>query len=100
MALSIYDYLTEKDITNNLNIVGTGTIDEEGNVGEIGGVKYKIKAAAKNKADVFFVPKGNYEEAINVKNANNLDIKIISISNITEAINYLMRTNMLNYMHL
>lgn len=89
MALSIYDYLTEEDLTNNLKIVGTGTIDEEGNVGEIGGVKYKIKAAAKNDTDIFFVPKENYEEAMEVKNTNNLDIKLISISNITDAINYL-----------
>ena len=89
MALSIYDYLTEEDLTNNLKIVGTGTIDEEGNVGEIGGVKYKIKAAVKNDTDIFFVPKDNYEEAMEVKNTNNLDIKLISISNITDAINYL-----------
>lgn len=89
MALSIYDYLTEKDLTNNLKIVGTGTIDEEGNVGEIGGVEYKIKAAVKNDTDIFFVPKDNYEEAMEVKNTNNLDIKLISISNITDAINYL-----------
>lgn len=89
MALSIYDYLTEEDLTNNLKIVGTGTIDEEGNVGEIGGVKYKIKAAVKNDTDIFFVPKDNYEEAMEVKNNNNLDIKLISVSNITDAINYL-----------
>ena len=89
MALSIYDYLTEEDLTNNLKIVGTGTIDEEGNVGEIGGVEYKIKAAVKNDTDIFFVPKDNYEEAMEVKNTNNLDIKLISISNITDAINYL-----------
>lgn len=89
MALSIYNYLTEEDITNGLKIVGTGTIDEDGNVGSIGGVEYKIKAAYKEKADLFFVPLDNYEEAKKVVIEDNLDIKLISISTIDEAINYL-----------
>lgn len=89
MALSIYNYLTEEDITKGLKIVGTGTIDEAGNVGAIGGVGYKLKAAVKNKADLFFVPSDNYKEALNVKNENNLNINLISISNIDDAIDYL-----------
>ena len=63
MSLSIYDLLTEDDLTKGLKIVGTGTIDEFGNVGVIGGVSHKIKAAVKEKADIFFVPTENYEEA-------------------------------------
>ena len=89
MALSIYDYLTLDDLTNNKKIVGTGTIDEEGNVGAIGGVEYKLKAAVKSKADIFFVPIDNYIEALKVKNENNLSIDLVSVSNITDAINYL-----------
>ena len=57
-ALLIYDYLTEEDITKGRTIVGTGTIDENGNVGSIGGVKYKLKGAVKNKAEIFLVPNG------------------------------------------
>ncbi len=89
MALSIYNYLTPKDLTNNFKIVGTGTIDEDGKVGAIGGVEYKIKAAVKNKADIFFVPIDNYEEATDVKNKNNLNINLVSVSNINDAIKYL-----------
>ena len=48
--LAIYKELIEEDITHGLKIVGTGTIDELGNVGEIDGVKYKILGAVKNKA--------------------------------------------------
>ena len=55
MSLAIYSKLVE-DLTDGRKIVGTGTIDSNGNVGEIGGVKYKIMGAVKNKADVFFVP--------------------------------------------
>lgn len=89
MALAIYNYLTEEDITNGLNIVGTGTIDMNGNVGVIGGVGYKIKAAVKRKADIFFVPEDNYEEALEVVNENKYDIKLVMVKNIDDAINYL-----------
>ena len=93
MALSIYNYLIEEDITKGLKIVGTGTIDEFGNVGSIGGVEYKMKAAVKNKADLFFVPFDNYEEALKAKEENDLDIKLISIKHIDDAINYLNNLN-------
>ena len=68
-TLSIYSKLLDYDITGGKKISGTGTIDEEGNVGEIDGVKYKLKGAVKEKADVFFTPSGdNYKEAIKIKN--------------------------------
>ena len=89
MALSIYNYLTEKDITNGLKIVGTGTIDEYGNVGSIGGVKYKVLAANKENADIFFVPSDNYEEANDVVLDKKLDIKLIEVKTIDDAIKYL-----------
>lgn len=89
MALSIYDSLTKEDITNGLNIVGTGTIDADGNVGEIDGVKYKLLAASKKKADIFFVPPENYKEAMKVKNKRNLDITVVEVKTLRDAINYL-----------
>ena len=89
MSLSIYDYLTEEDLTKGLKIVGTGTIDESGNVGIIGGIKYKIKAAVKKEADLFFVPTDNYEEALEVVNKENLDITLVEVKHIDDAINYL-----------
>ena len=89
-ALTIYSYLTNTDLTNGKKIVGTGTIDKEGNVGPIGGVKYKLIGAVKNKADIFLVPNGdNYEEAIKIKKEKNYDIKIIGISTLKQAINEL-----------
>ena len=90
-ALAIYNYLTEEDITGGKTIVGTGTIDINGNVGQIGGVKYKLKGAVKNKAEIFIVPNGeNYEEAIKLKKENNYKIDIIGVSTIDDALNYLM----------
>lgn len=89
-ALTVYSYLTDKDLAKGRTVVGTGTIDAYGNVGEIGGVKYKLIGAVKNKADIFLVPNGeNYEEAIKVKQEKNYDIKIVGISTLKEAINEL-----------
>ncbi len=89
MALSIYNYLTPDDITNGLKIVGTGTIDEYGNVGEIGGIEYKIKAAVKEDSDIFFAPTENFEEAKKVVLEDDLDIELVEVSHIDDAIKYL-----------
>lgn len=90
MALSIYNYLTEEDITHGYDIVGTGTIDESGNVGSIGGVEYKLRGVVKAKKKIFLVPSGeNYEDAMELKEKENYDIEIIPISTFDEALEYL-----------
>lgn len=93
MSLAIYDYLISEDLTNGLKIVGTGTIDELGNVGVIGGIKHKIKAAVKEKADIFFVPTENYEEAKLTVLEENLNIELVEVKHIDDAINYLKSIN-------
>jgi len=62
-TLTVLDVLTEGDLTGGANIVVTGTIDREGNVGPIGGVKQKAHAAKASDADVFIVPEQNLEAA-------------------------------------
>ena len=90
MALSIYNKLTKQDITKGFTIVGTGTIDEEGNIGTIGGVKYKLKNAEAKKADLFLVPKGdNYKEAMKIKEEKNYKIKIVPVETFDDIVNYL-----------
>lgn len=85
-TLAIYNKLVKEDITKSLKIAGTGTIEEDGSIGEIGGVKYKLLGAVKDGADIFLVPKGdNYSECIKLKKKKNLKIKIIGVSNIEEA---------------
>lgn len=86
LSLAYYNALVKEDITNGKKICGTGTISLDGTVGEIGGVKYKLAGAEKNKCDVFLVPSDNYQEAINVKKDNNYKIKIIKSSNFNQVI--------------
>lgn len=89
-TLDLYNKLTKKDITKSLDIAATGTIEYDGTIGAIGGVKYKLMGAAHDKMDIFLVPAGeNYEEALKVKKDKKLKIKIISIENIEDAINVL-----------
>lgn len=87
LALEIYNNLIDEDISKNRKIAGTGTIDEYGNVGQISGVKFKLKGAYKEGADVFLAPIGeNYDEAIKVANEEKINIKIIGVSTLQDAI--------------
>ena len=87
VTLEIYNRLVKEDITNSLKVAGTGTVDDNGNVGAIGGVRYKLIGAEAGDADVFLVPDGeNYEEAIMVKKEKNLDIEVISVKTVSDAI--------------
>ncbi|MBR5369820.1 MAG: hypothetical protein IK137_00790 [Bacilli bacterium] len=88
-ALEIYNQLVKNDLTKGKKIAGTGTIEKDGTIGEIGGVEYKILGAAQAKMDIFLVPDGNYKDAIKYKKKHNLKIKIVKVSNIEEAINKL-----------
>lgn len=90
MTLAIYNALTEEDITGGKKIVGTGTIDSDGSVGEIDGVEYKLKAAVKESADIFLVPNGdNYKDATALSEKENYDIEIIGVDTFDEALAYL-----------
>ena len=91
LSLAIYNALVEDDITKGRIIVGTGTIDIDGNVGAIDGVKYKILGAVKNDANLFLCPMDNYEEAMKIKDKFDLDIEIYGVNTIDEALNYLLK---------
>ncbi len=89
-TLAIYDALIEEDLTHGLKIAGTGTIEIDGSVGEIAGIKYKLSGAEKGGAAVFLVPSGsNYEEAVKIKKERNYKIEIVEIKTFDDAINYL-----------
>ena len=90
LTLTLYSHLNEIDLTNGKTIVGTGTIDINGNVGEISGIKYKLIGAVNKKADVFLVPAGdNYEEAKKVKEEKGYDIDLVPVETFEEALKYL-----------
>ena len=63
MALNVYNNLIPEDITNSKIIAGTGTIEIDGSVGPVGGIKQKIIAAKRAGAQLILVPVANFEEA-------------------------------------
>jgi Lon-like protease len=63
-ALGIYDKLTPGDLTGGKFIAGTGTIDDSGKVGPIGGIQMKIIGARRAGATVFLTPRENCGEAL------------------------------------
>lgn len=92
IALNIYNSLISEDITKGRKIAGTGTIEVDGTVGAIDGVKYKLIGAVNNGMEIVLVPKENYEEAMKVKEEYNFDIEIVSVNTFDDALNYLQNS--------
>jgi PDZ domain-containing protein len=63
-ALGIIDRLTPGDMTGGLHVAGSGTIQESGEVGPIGGVVQKLFGAKKAGATVFLAAAGNCPEIV------------------------------------
>ena len=93
LALAMYNSMVEEDITKGMKIAGTGTIELDGSVGEISGVKYKLKGAVKNKVDLFIVPEENYQEAEQVIQENGFNIKLLRASTFEQVLNDLRAMN-------
>ena len=83
MALNVYNLLTENDITAGNKIAGTGTIEIDGSVGPVGGVKQKVIAAKRANASLILVPTANFLEA-NIYSDENTSI--IAVDTFEEAL--------------
>ena len=89
-TLEMYNQLTSKDLTKGKTIAGTGTIEEDGTIGEIGGIEHKIYGAVRAKADIFLCPGGkNYKDAKKYIKEKNHNIKLIKVDTIQDAIGIL-----------
>lgn len=81
-ALGIVDTMTEGEMTGGENIAGTGTIDAEGEVGTIGGIRQKLYGASEAGADWFLAPRGNCDEVVgHVPD----DLTVFSVATLTDA---------------
>ena len=94
-SLEIYNQLTKGDLTKGYQIAGTGTMEEDGKVGPIGGIGQKVVAADKSGADFFFAPdedgatSSNYQEALVAAKDIETKMKIVPVSSFDEAVDYL-----------
>ncbi|MDR1799532.1 MAG: PDZ domain-containing protein, partial [Bifidobacteriaceae bacterium] len=62
-ALAIIDKLGDEDLADGRVIAGTGTMDADGSVGAIGGIRQKLIGAEEAGATVFLAPQANCDEA-------------------------------------
>ncbi|MFC8346635.1 PDZ domain-containing protein [Streptomyces sp. NPDC057280] len=62
-SLGIYDKLTPGSLTGGKFVAGTGTIDDEGKVGPIGGIEMKTVGARDKGAQYFLTPAENCASA-------------------------------------
>ncbi len=97
MTLAIYNALTDGDLTKGLFIIGTGTININGTVGPIGGIKQKIATASMYDVDVFFVGEKDYEEAeemfLEIKDSFKPSFQLIKVVNFQEILQKLEEIN-------
>lgn len=82
-ALGIIDKIEAEDLTGGKIIAGTGTIDEEGRVGPIGGIPQKLVGAKDAGAVAFLVPADNCAEA--VRNAQP-DLPLLRVGTLDQAL--------------
>ncbi|MEW4354281.1 SepM family pheromone-processing serine protease [Streptococcus pneumoniae] len=107
-SLAIYTQLADPELRAGRNIAGTGTIDKDGHVGDIGGIDKKVVAAAQKGASIFFAPdnpvtdeekkanpnaKTNYEVAKEAAKEIGTDMKIVPVKTLQEAIDYLKKSD-------
>lgn len=84
-TLAIVDALTPGELTKGRVVAGTGTIDYEGKVGNIGGVRQKVIGAEAAGAEFMLVPEGNYAEALTAPHRR---IQIIPVATIEDALDF------------
>jgi PDZ domain-containing protein len=85
-SLAIYDTLTPGSLTGDQVIAGTGTIDEKGKVGPIGGIQQKIVGAREDGAQLFLVPPDNCDDAVGARNGDMRLVKAVTMHAAVQAI--------------
>ena len=85
-SLAIYDTLTPGSLTGDQIVAGTGTIDEKGKVGPIGGIQQKIVGARDDGAELFLVPPDNCDDALGARNGDMRLVKAVTMHAAAQAI--------------
>ncbi|ARF18952.1 peptidase [Sporosarcina ureae] len=103
-TLELMNRLVEADLTKGYNIAGTGEMLEDGSVGRIGGIDFKVIAADRQDIEIFFAPDDEVPEEVKKKNPqllSNYDeakatadkigtkMKVVPVKTIDDALSYL-----------
>lgn len=85
-TLAILDTLSNGELTGGHVVAATGTISPSGHVGEVGGVQEKTVAVEAAGAQVFFVPKAEYQQARSVAKKR---LRVVPVSTLSQALEIL-----------
>lgn len=83
-ALAVYDALTPGALTGGRDVAGTGSIEPDGTVGPIGGIQQKVLGAARTGSELFLVPGGNCEAAL--ETPLETDIALARVDTLADAV--------------
>ncbi|MEU2240659.1 PDZ domain-containing protein [Streptomyces sp. NPDC018338] len=95
-ALGIVDKLTPENLTGGKFIAGTGTIDDKGKVGPIGGIDMKLVGARNAGAEYFLTPADNCASAASDTPAGLTLIKVDTIDDATKSLEKLRKGDTTN----
>jgi PDZ domain-containing protein len=89
-SLALIDKLSPGELDGGKFVAGTGTIDQDGKVGPIGGIQYKMLAAHDAGAETFLVPAANCNEA---KQRTPDGLRLVKVDNLNGAVQSLNDIN-------
>jgi PDZ domain-containing protein len=78
------DSLSNGKLTGGHKVAATGTMDAEGDVGQVGGVQEKTAAVEKAGAQVFFVPQAEYQDAESVAGHGLVVVPVTTLSQVLQ----------------
>ncbi|MCB0975908.1 MAG: PDZ domain-containing protein [Acidimicrobiales bacterium] len=87
-TLALIDVLSPGDLTGGKRVAVTGTIDLDGSVGPVGGVRQKTEAAIDKGAVLFLVPSDEYHDAVAAARGR---LKVEKVDNLDQALAALER---------
>lgn len=91
-TLTLIDQLTPGELTGGRNIAVTGTMELDGSVGPIGGLRQKASAVAQAGVEVFLVPSAQRDDDIEAARLAAGDgVEIIPVATLDEALDALAR---------
>jgi PDZ domain-containing protein len=83
-TLAIMDSLSNGKLTGGHKVAATGTMDPQGDVGQVGGVQEKAAAVEKAGAQVFFVPQAEYQDAESVAGHGLAVVPVTTLSQVLQ----------------
>jgi PDZ domain-containing protein len=94
-TLTLIDRLSAGSLAGGQRVAVTGTIQDDGSVGPIGGLRQKVAAVRQSGVRVFIVPKAQGEDGVDglaeAREAAGDDVEIIPVATLEEALEALAR---------